>query len=291
VNAPDLKPKQLYEANKLAKRLRRQVGEAIADFDMIRAGDRVMVCLSGGKDSYGLLDVLLNLRAHAPIDFDIVAVNLDQRHPGYPEHVLPGYLASLGIPHRIVTQDTYSVVKRVIPEGKTMCSLCSRLRRGVLYRVAKEIGATKIALGHHRDDILETFFLNLFFGGKLKAMPAKLVSDDGAHVVIRPLAYVEEQDLAAYAEVQQFPIIPCDLCGSQPTLQRKQMKDLLREWEKRHPGRTATIFRSLQNVRSSHLLDRGLFDFAGVAATGVPVQDGDKAFDSEDETVTWSNLG
>lgn len=289
MNAPDLKPKQLYEANKLAKRLRRQVGAAIADFDMIRAGDRVMVCLSGGKDSYGLLDVLLNLRAHAPIDFDIVAVNLDQRHPGYPEHVLPEYLAALGIPHRIVTQDTYSVVKRVIPEGKTMCSLCSRLRRGVLYRVAKEIGATKIALGHHRDDILETFFLNLFFGGKLKAMPAKLVSDDGAHVVIRPLAYVDEQDLAAYAEVRQFPIIPCDLCGSQPTLQRKQMKDLLREWEKRYPGRTATIFRSLQNVRSSHLLDRSLFDFAGVAATGAPVQDGDKAFDSEDEIVSWSS--
>ena len=290
MNAPDLHQKQLYEANKLAKRLRRQVGQAIADFDMIRAGDRVMVCLSGGKDSYGLLDVLLNLQAHAPIDFEIVAVNLDQRHPGYPEHVLPEYLASLGIPHRIVTQDTYSVVKRVIPEGKTMCSLCSRLRRGVLYRVAKEVGATKIALGHHRDDILETFFLNLFFGGKLKAMPAKLVSDDGAHVVIRPLAYVEEKDLAAYAEVRHFPIIPCDLCGSQPTLQRKQMKELLQEWEKRHPGRIATIFRSLQNVRLSHLLDRGLFDFSGVSATGMPSLEGDKAFDSEDESVTWSNL-
>jgi len=289
MNAPDLKPKQLYESNKLAKRLRRQVGEAIADFAMIRAGDRVMVCLSGGKDSYGLLDVLLNLRAHAPIEFDIVAVNLDQRHPGYPEHVLPAYLESLGIPHRIVTQDTYSVVKRVIPDGKTMCSLCSRLRRGVLYRVAKEIGATKIALGHHRDDILETFFLNLFFGGKLKAMPAKLVSDDGAHVVIRPLAYVEEKDLAAYAVARQFPIIPCDLCGSQPTLQRKQMKDLLREWEKRYPGRIATIFRSLQNVRSSHLLDRSLFDFAAVSADGNPVPDGDKAFDSEAETVSWGS--
>jgi tRNA 2-thiocytidine biosynthesis protein TtcA len=288
MNAPDLKPKQLYAANKLAKRLRRQVGAAIADYAMIRAGDRVMVCVSGGKDSYGLLDVLLRLRDKAPVAFEIIAVNLDQRHPGYPGHVLPGYLASLGVPYRIEVQDTYSVVKRVIPEGKTMCSLCSRLRRGVLYRVAKEIGATKIALGHHRGDILETFFLNLFFGGKLKAMPAKLVSDDGAHVVIRPLAYVEEDDLAAYAEVRQFPIIPCDLCGSQPTLQRKQIKQLLHEWEKRHPGRVETIFRSLQNVRLSHLLDRELFDFATVAATGTPFQDGDKAFDSEEEFSTFS---
>ncbi len=288
MNAPDLKPKQLYAANKLAKRLRRQVGAAIADYDMIRAGDRVMVCVSGGKDSYGLLDVLLRLRAKAPVAFEIVAVNLDQRHPGYPEHVLPGYLASLGVPYRIEVQDTYAVVKRVIPEGRTMCSLCSRLRRGVLYRVAKEIGATKIALGHHRGDILETFFLNLFFGGKLKAMPAKLVSDDGAHIVIRPLAYVEEDDLAAYAEARQFPIIPCDLCGSQPTLQRKQIKQLLHEWEKRHPGRVETIFRSLQNVRSSHLLDRELFDFARLAAIGTPFQDGDKAFDSEEEFSTFS---
>ena len=284
-----LNQKQLYEANKLAKRLRRQVGAAIADFDMICAGDRVMVCLSGGKDSYGLLDVLLRLRDKAPVAFEIVAVNLDQRHPGYPEHVLPEYLASLGVPYRIVVQDTYSVVKRVIPEGETMCSLCSRLRRGVLYRVAKEIGATKIALGHHRDDILETFFLNLFFGGKLKAMPPKLVSDDGAHVVIRPLAYVEEHDLAAYAELRQFPIIPCDLCGSQPTLQRKQIKELLREWEKRHPGRVATIFRSLQNVRSSHLLDRGSFDFLAVKAHGIAPPDGDKAFDPEQEFSTYSD--
>lgn len=276
-----LRPKQLYEANKLAKRLRRQVGAAIADYDMIRGGDRVMVCVSGGKDSYGLLDVLLRLRDKAPVAFEIVAVNLDQRHPGYPEHVLPEYLAALGVPYRIVVQDTYSVVKRVIPEGKTMCSLCSRLRRGVLYRVAKEIGATRIALGHHRDDILETFFLNLFFGGKLKAMPPKLVSDDGAHVVIRPLAYVKEEDLADYAEVRRFPIIPCDLCGSQPTLQRKQTKELLRAWEKQFPGRTETIFRSLQNVSSSHLLDRTLADFSAIAATGVADKDGDKAFDPE----------
>jgi len=289
VNAPDLPQKQLYEANKLAKRLRRLVGQAIADYAMIRAGDRVMVCLSGGKDSYAMLDVLLNLRTHAPIDFEIVAVNLDQRHPGFPEHVLPEYLTALGVPFHIEVQDTYSTVKRVIPEGKTMCSLCSRLRRGVLYRVAKELGATKIALGHHRDDILETFFLNLFFGGKLKAMPPKLVSDDGAHVVIRPLAYVQECDLAAYAEVKRFPIIPCDLCGSQPTLQRKQMKDLMRDWERRYPGRVESIFRSLQDVRLSHLLDREKFDFAAVAATGVAAPDGDKAFDPQAIFATFSN--
>jgi tRNA 2-thiocytidine biosynthesis protein TtcA len=280
-----LLPKPQYEANKLAKRLRRQVGQAIGDYGMISAGDRVMVCLSGGKDSYGLLDVLLSLRMHAPIDFELIAVNLDQRHPGYPEHILPEYLAALGVPYRIEVQDTYSVVKRVIPDGKTMCSLCSRLRRGVLYRVAKEVGATKIALGHHRDDILETFFLNLFFGGKLKAMPPKLVSDDGAHVVIRPLAYVAERDLAAYAQLKRFPIIPCDLCGSQPTLQRKQIKGLLQEWEKRHPGRTETIFRSLGNVRSSHLLDRELFAFASLTADGAVNAEGDKAFDRDDE---WS---
>jgi tRNA 2-thiocytidine biosynthesis protein TtcA len=283
MNAPTARDvrKAAFEANKLTKRLRRQVGEAIADFDMIRAGDRVMVCLSGGKDSYGLLDILLKLREAAPLDFEIVAVNLDQRHPGFPEHVLPEYLAKLGIPFHIEVEDTHSVVKRVIPEGSTMCSLCSRLRRGILYRVAGELGATKIALGHHRDDILETFFLNLFFGGKLKAMPPKLVSDDGKHVVIRPLAYVKEADLARYAEVRQFPIIPCDLCGSQENLQRKQVKAMLREWEKRFPGRVETIFASLGRVTSSHLLDRSLFDFAAVAATGLPAEDGDKAFDPE----------
>jgi len=255
-----------FESAKLAKRLRRLVGEAIADYSMIEAGDRVMVCLSGGKDSYAMLDVLMKLREKSPVAFELVAVNLDQRHPGFPEHVLPDYLASLGVPFRIEVQDTYSVVKRVIPEGKTMCGLCSRLRRGVLYRVAGEIGATKIALGHHRDDILETFFLNLFHGGKMKAMPPKLVSDDGRHVVIRPLAYVEERDLAAYAKLREFPIIPCDLCGSQEQLQRKQVKAMLREWEKKHPGRVEAIFGALANIAPSHLLDRALFDFGAVQA-------------------------
>jgi tRNA 2-thiocytidine biosynthesis protein TtcA len=262
------KPKETYEANKLAKRLRRLVGQAIADYDMIRDGDKVMVCLSGGKDSYALLDVLLQLKEHAPVAFEVVAVNLDQKQPGFPEHVLPQYLEARGVEYRIVEQDTYSVVKRVIPEGKTMCSLCSRLRRGVLYRVASELGATRIALGHHRDDILETFFLNMFHGGKLKAMPPKLLSDDGKHVVIRPLAYCEESDLAAYAELKDFPIIPCTLCGSQENLQRKQIKAMLQDWEKRHPGRVENILRSLQNVSSSHLLDRQRFDFA--ALTGSP---------------------
>jgi tRNA 2-thiocytidine biosynthesis protein TtcA len=253
-----------HEAGKLAKRLRRQVGEAIADFSMIEGGDRVMVCLSGGKDSHALLDVLISLKDKAPVDFDLIAVNLDQKQPGFPEHVLPEYLTARGVPFRIVEQDTYSVVKRVIPEGKTMCSLCSRLRRGVLYRVASELGATKIALGHHRDDILATFFLNLFHGGKLKAMPAKLRSDDGRHVVIRPLAYVAEVDLAAYAEQRAFPIIPCTLCGSQDNLQRQVVGRMIDEWEKRHPGRIESILRALTDVRPSHLLDRKLFDFAGL---------------------------
>src|SRR5688572_6202344 len=276
-------PKAVYEGNKLAKRLRRLVGQAVSDYDMIREGDKVMVCLSGGKDSYALLDVLLHLKARAPVSFDIVAVNLDQRQPGFPEHVLPQYLDSRGVPYHIAVQDTYSVVKRVIPEGKTMCSLCSRLRRGVLYRVAGELGATRIALGHHRDDILETFFLNMFHGGKLKAMPPKLVSDDGKHVVIRPLAYCEEADLEEYAELRQFPIIPCTLCGSQENLQRKHVKAMLREWEKRHPGRVENILRSLQSITPSHLLDRQLFDFAAVAATGHPDPEGDKALDINEE--------
>ena len=273
--------KAAFESNKLAKRLRRLTGQAIADFDMIRDGDKVMVCLSGGKDSYALLDILLHLRSRAPITFDIVAVNLDQKQPGFPEHVLPEYLTRLGVPFRIEEQDTYSIVKRVIPEGKTMCSLCSRLRRGVLYRVAQELGATKIALGHHRDDILETFFLNMFYGGKLKTMPPKLVSDDGRNVVIRPLAYCEEKDLEAYAELRQFPIIPCTLCGSQVTLKRKEVKALLQEWEKKHPGRVETLLTSIQNVRPSHLLDRRLFDFGAVRASGEPLAEGDTAFDAE----------
>ena len=256
--------KSHYEAGKLAKRLRRQVGEAIADFGMIEAGDRVMVCLSGGKDSHALLDVLISLKEKAPVEFDLIAVNLDQKQPGFPAHVLPEYLTARGVPFRIVEQDTYSVVKRVIPEGQTMCSLCSRLRRGVLYRVAGELGATKIALGHHRDDILATFFLNLFHGGQLKAMPAKLCSDDGRHVVIRPLAYVAEADLAAYAESRAFPIIPCTLCGSQDNLQRQVVGQMIHEWEKRHPGRIESILRALTEVRPSHLLDRKLFDFAGL---------------------------
>jgi len=282
MNAPEkihFTRRERFEAGKLEKRLCRLVGEAIGDYGMIEAGDRVMVCLSGGKDSYGLLDVLMKLRSRAPLPFELVAVNLDQRHPGYPERVLPDYLESLGVPFRIEVQDTYSVVKRLVPEGQTMCSLCSRLRRGVLYRVANELGATKIALGHHRDDILETFFLNLFFGGKMKAMSPKLQSDDGQHVVIRPLAYVAESDLEAYAKVKAFPIIPCDLCGSQPTLQRKQVKQMLREWEKRHPGRADSMFRALSNLTPSHLMDRKLFDFASVRATGEMSGEGDKAFD------------
>jgi tRNA 2-thiocytidine biosynthesis protein TtcA len=270
-----------FEANKLSKRLHRQVGQAIADFNMIEDGDKVMVCLSGGKDSYGLLDVLLKLRERAPIRFDLVAVNLDQKQPGFPAHVLPDYLTRLGVPFHIETQDTYSIVTRVIPAGKTLCSLCSRLRRGILYRVASELGATKIALGHHRDDILGTFFLNLFYGGRLKGMPPKLVSDDGRHVVIRPLAYVREADLARYAQVKGFPIIPCNLCGSQDNLKRKEVKRMLLEWERRHPGRVENTFNALARVVPSHLMDAGLFDFRGLKATGVADAEGDIAFDEE----------
>jgi tRNA 2-thiocytidine biosynthesis protein TtcA len=268
-----------FEANKLRKRLRRQVGEAIGAYALIEPHDRVMVCVSGGKDSHGLLDLLLRLRERAPVPFEVIAMNLDQKQPGYPADVLPRYLESRGVPFRIVEQDTYSVVKRVIPDGGTLCSLCSRLRRGVIYRVATEIGATKIALGHHRDDLLATFFLNLFFGGKLKTMPPKLVSDDGRHVVIRPLAHVRERDLARYAGLSAFPIIPCNLCGSQEHLQRRQVAAMLREWEKKHPGRIDSIYGALSHVVPSHLMDRALFDFAAVRPTGRGEPGGDLAFD------------
>jgi tRNA 2-thiocytidine biosynthesis protein TtcA len=270
-----------YENNKLHKRLCRLVGQAIGDFNMIEDGDKVMVCLSGGKDSHGLLDILLTLRERAPIHFDIVAVNLDQKQPGFPEDVLPAYLTKIGVPFHIENQDTYSIVKRVIPEGKTTCSLCSRLRRGILYRVADELGATKIALGHHRDDILETFFLNMFFGAKVKGMPPKLQSDDGKHIVIRPLAYVKEVDMERFADVRQFPIIPCNLCGSQENLQRKHIKAMLREWEKKHTGRVENIFSALSTVVPSHLMDKSLFNFVGLKVTGEASPDGDIAFDEE----------
>ena len=249
---------------RLQARLRGLVGKAIEDFAMIADGDRVMVCLSGGKDSYTLLDVLLSLQRAAPVKFELVAVNLDQKQPGFPTHVLPEYLASLGVPFEILEQDTYSVVKRVIPEGRTMCGLCSRLRRGRLYRYAAENGITKIALGHHRDDIVETMFLNMFFGGKLKAMPPKLLSEDGRHVVIRPLAYVPEREIERYARARNFPIIPCRLCGSQENLQRVAVKKMLADWEREYPGRTETIFSALRNATASHLADPALFDFAGI---------------------------
>ncbi len=269
------------ENNKLHKRLCRLVGQAIGDFNMIEEGDKIMVCLSGGKDSYALLDILMTLRERAPINFELIAVNLDQKQPNFPDHILPAYLKQLGIPFHIENQDTYSIVKRLIPEGKTTCSLCSRLRRGILYRVADELGCNKIALGHHRDDILETFFLNMFFGGKLKGMPAKLVSDDGKHMVIRPLAYVKEEDSERYAAVKGFPIIPCDLCGSQENLQRKQIKGLMREWEKKFPGRVENIFSSLSTVVPSHLMDRDLFGFKDIKADGQANPLGDIAFDEE----------
>jgi tRNA 2-thiocytidine biosynthesis protein TtcA len=260
----ELSRKEKTEFNKLQKRLRRNVGNAIVDYTMIEDGDKVMVCLSGGKDSYAMLDILISLRNNAPVEFELVAVNLDQKQPGFPEHVLPGYLSSLDIPYFILEKDTYSIVKQVIPEGKTTCGLCSRLRRGSLYGFANEIGASKIALGHHRDDIVETLFLNMFFNGSLKAMPPKLLSDDRRNVVIRPLAYCREKDLVRFADYKAFPIIPCNLCGSQDKLQRVQVKKMLADWERQYPGRTETIFRSIRNVSPSQLADTELFDFGSL---------------------------
>jgi tRNA 2-thiocytidine biosynthesis protein TtcA len=273
--------KEAFENHKLEKRLCREVGRAIIDFNMIEAGDRVMVCVSGGKDSYTMLDILRKLQQRAPVKFELIAVNLDQKQPGFPDHILPEYLSLLDMPFHIETQDTYSIVKQVIPEGKTMCSLCSRLRRGILYRVARELKCNKIALGHHRDDMLQTLFLNMFFGGKLKGMPAKLVSDNGEFMVIRPLAYVVEKDIVRWAEVQQYPIIPCTLCGSQENLQRKQVGDMLRDWDKRFPGRLESMLSALQNVVPSHLMDRKLYPFETIQTTGMPVEGGDTAFDEE----------
>ena len=258
--------KERYSNNKLTKRLQRNAGRAITDFNMIEEGDRVMVCLSGGKDSFTLLDILMALQKRAPVRFELLAVNLDQKQPGFPEHVLPEFARQIGIPFHVIQQDTYSVVKRVIPEGKTTCGLCSRLRRGALYRFAGENGITRIALGHHRDDIIETLFLNLFHGGRLKAMPPKLLSDDGRHVVIRPLAYCSEQDIERYALSRQFPVIPCNLCGSQPNLQRQAIKEMLTLWKKKHPGRIENIFRAINQVSPSQLADRELFDFINLGA-------------------------
>lgn len=280
--------------NKLQKRLRRLVGEAVADFNMIEEGDKIMVCLSGGKDSYTLLDILLYLQKVAPVRFEIVAVNLDQKQPGFPEHVLPQYLESIGVPYHIIEKDTYSVVKEKIPEGKTTCSLCSRLRRGTLYTFADEIGATKMALGHHRDDILETFFLNLFYGGTLKAMPPKLLSDDGRNVVIRPLAYCSEKDIQAYSDMKEFPIIPCNLCGSQENLKRQEVSRMIQEWDRKYPGRSWNVFNALSRVVPSHLMDRDLFDFVGLRPSGVPDENGDTAFDQvdpEDDAASNSSSG
>ena len=277
----DALDKASVENHKLEKRLCRQVGKAIVDYNMIEEGDRVMVCLSGGKDSYAMLDVLMKLQGRAPVNFELIAVNLDQKQPGFPADVLPAYLSKLGVKFHIENQDTYSVVKDKIPEGKTMCSLCSRLRRGILYRVAGELGATKIALGHHRDDILQTLFLNMFFGSRLKGMPPKLQSDSGQHIVIRPMAYVDERDLVRWAEVRQFPIIPCTLCGSQDGLQRQVVGEMLRDWQKRFPGRLDNMLTALQNVVPSHLMDRNLHGFEALKATGVPDPMGDMGFDPE----------
>lgn len=275
--------KQEFENNKLIKRLCRKATQAISDYNMIEPGDKIMACLSGGKDSFSMLDILLRLQKRAPFHFDLIVVNLDQKQPGFPADVLPKYLSQLGVAFHIENQDTYSVVKRVVPEGKTMCGLCSRLRRGILYRVADELGATKIALGHHRDDILQTLLLNMFFAAKLKGMPPKLVSDDGRHVVIRPLAYIEENDLERWAGIMQFPVIPCSLCGSQENLQRQQIKAMLQDWDKKYPGRIHNMFNALSHVIPSHLMDRTLYPFETLKASGIANPDGDKAFDHEFE--------
>ena len=276
-----LSEKQLFTLKKLNKVLRRQTGQAISDYNMIEDGDKIMVCLSGGKDSYTLLEILSQLKTAAPINFDIIAVNLDQKQPGFPEHILPAYLDKLGVDYKIIEQDTYSIVQDKLEPGKTTCSLCSRLRRGILYKTAKELGATKIALGHHRDDMLATMMLNLFFAGKLKSMPAKLVSDNGEHVVIRPLAYCKEKDIEQFAELKEFPIIPCNLCGSQPNLQRQLTKDMLNDWEVNYPGRLETMFTAMQNVVPSHLADTNLFDFKSISKESGVIDGGDIAFDKE----------
>lgn len=277
----DLSPTQKTQFVKLEKKLRRNVGQAIAQYNMIEDGDKVMVCLSGGKDSYAMLSILMKLKESAPIHFDIIAVNLDQKQPGFPEHILPEYLDKLGIEYHIVEEDTYGIVKDKVPEGKTTCSLCSRLRRAVLYKAAKNIGATKIALGHHRDDMIETLMLNMFYGGKMKAMPAKLVSDNGEHVVIRPLAFCKESELIQYSELKQFPIIPCNLCGSQPNMQRQNIKRMLNDWNDQFPGRIESMFTAMQNVVPSHLCDSELFDFKSINSTSGIINGGDTAFDEE----------
>ncbi|MDA9556117.1 tRNA 2-thiocytidine(32) synthetase TtcA [Vibrio sp.] len=284
----ELTKAQQYNFNKLQKRIRRNTGQAIADFNMIEDGDRIMVCLSGGKDSFTMLDILMSLQKSAPVNFELIAVNLDQKQPGFPEHILPEYLDQIGIQYKIVEEDTYSIVKDKVPEGKTTCSLCSRLRRGILYKTAKQLGATKIALGHHRDDIIETLFLNMFHGGKMKGMPPKLVSDNGEHVVIRPLAYCREKDIIKFSEMRQYPIIPCNLCGSQPNLQRQNIKHMLNTWDKQFPGRIETMFTAMQNVVPSHLADFDLFDFKSINSDSGVINGGDIGFDKEELPIVAS---
>ncbi len=283
LSSSSLTAQQKTQLTKLEKRLRSHVGKAIAKYNMIEDGDRIMVCLSGGKDSYALLSILMLLKQSAPIHFDIIAVNLDQKQPGFPEHVLPNYLESLGVEYKIVEENTYAIVKEKIPEGKTTCSLCSRLRRAILYKAAKELGATKVALGHHRDDMIETMMLNMFYGGKLKAMPAKLVSDNGEQVVIRPLAFCKEAELVQYAQLKFFPIIPCNLCGSQPNLQRQNIKQMLNDWHEKFPGRIESMFTAMQNIVPSHLCDAELFDFKSITKDSGIIDGGDLAFDQADE--------